>query len=261
MRRVVTETAFAILFVAGSCDGNTVLVREHFYVEDCLKIWKDARDHCSPSYAGLSVVLSEDDVERVLNSVPGRFTSAWIALRRYTNEKAVVGPWWWSGGQNVDFKNWDDETAESKPYHDCVYTRNGVWYNERCNKPLPFTCYQTYNRMLTVVQEKMSWENALVYCRSKHTDLSSLVSSYTAEKVINGTGVTTEFVWTGLRFLMGAWFWVDGEKKNGDISWSNTSHSQCPAMPLRCGALSVTERAFEARACEEKLNFICYSKI
>ncbi|XP_064194091.1 macrophage mannose receptor 1-like [Anguilla rostrata] len=200
---VVMETAFTIIFIAGLCEGATVLLREHFYVKD-FKNWDDASQHCRAQYTDLSLVLTEDDVERVMNSVPDSgTTSAWIGLKQRTD-----GQWRWKGDIALDFEKWASGEPGSDSWNDCVYARDGLWHNKGCYETFHFHCFKAYNRELTLVQQKMTWENALVYCRSKYTDLSSLLSNYTAEKVISSTGATTDFVWTGLRFLMGKWFWA-----------------------------------------------------
>ncbi|XP_035275423.1 lymphocyte antigen 75-like [Anguilla anguilla] len=255
---VVTETAFTFLFIAGLCEGATILLREHFYVS-VFKNWYEALQHCRAQYTGLSNVLTEDDVERVINSVPGRATtSAWIGLKQDSDRQ-----WRWSGGKALDinFNRWASGEPGSDYSNDCVYARDGLWYNKRCDDHIPFYCCKPCNGELTVVQEKMTWEDALVYCRSNNTNLSSLPSNYTAEKVISSTVATTDFVWTGLRFLMGEWFWVDGEAIGLEINWKYPQNSACPSATRRCGALSVQEKVFVAMPCDEELNFICYSKL
>ncbi|XP_064194093.1 lymphocyte antigen 75-like [Anguilla rostrata] len=255
---VVMETAFTIIFIAGLCEGATVLLREHFYVTE-LKNWYDGAQRCKTQFTDLSHVLTEDDVERVKNSVPdGISASAWIGLNR---PSLLDKLWKWSGVTPSDFKNWDSGQPDSDDTHGCAYAQEGLWHNRKCSDSLHLFCFKAYNRMLTLVQEAMAWENALVHCRSKYTDLSSLLTLHTAQKVMNGTENTTDFVWIGWRFLMGGWFWVDREPIASTINWKYPGTSVCPEESRRCAALSVKEKVLVARPCDEEFNFICYSNL
>ncbi|XP_064194090.1 secretory phospholipase A2 receptor-like [Anguilla rostrata] len=264
---VVMKTAFTFLFIAGLCEGDTVLLREHFYMGETLD-WNAAQNRCRTWLKDLSSVLTEEDAERVMSARPGGFTGkAWIGLSGTGTWSALLSSWtytWlWSSGETMGFTKWaagqpSSGTAGSRA---CVSMQNDYWLKENdCTVKIPSYCFQAYNRKLTVVQEAMAWENALVYCRSKYTDLSSLLSNYTAEKVISSTRATTDFVWTGLRFLTGGWYWVNGDPMLYSV-WPNSEQFQCPDMPLRCGALSVKEKVFVARPCDEELDFICYTQL
>ncbi|XP_035274275.1 macrophage mannose receptor 1-like isoform X2 [Anguilla anguilla] len=264
---VVMETAFTVLFIAGLCEGATFISKEHFYVSDDLN-WFEARNRCRNWYTDLSSVLTEDDAGRIMSARPGGFTGkAWIGLSgswSWSSSSSSSSSsyswsitWFWSSGETFGFEKWAAGQPDDDYSRRCVYMQDGQWYIDDCNKKYPSFCFKPCNRELTVVQEAMTWENALVYCRSKYTDLSSLFSNYTAETVISSPGATTDFLWTGLRFLMGWWYWVNGDPMLYS-AWPNNEQTQCPDMPLRCGALSVKENVFVAMPCDEELNFICY---
>uniref|UniRef100_A0A671R7S5 C-type lectin domain-containing protein n=1 Tax=Sinocyclocheilus anshuiensis TaxID=1608454 RepID=A0A671R7S5_9TELE len=82
-----------------------------------------------------------------------------------------------------------------------------------------------------------TWDGALEYCRTHYNDLASLSTNERMDSaLLEITRTETEYVWTGLRFLAGDWFWV-----NGDVldytAWYQNEQPQCPARDLRCGAL------------------------
>uniref|UniRef100_A0A673N063 C-type lectin domain-containing protein n=1 Tax=Sinocyclocheilus rhinocerous TaxID=307959 RepID=A0A673N063_9TELE len=57
-----------------------------------------------------------------------------------------------------------------------------------------------------------SWEEALEHCRSQHSGLACLPTSLHLFQANNKTAdMQTDGMWTGLRFLAGSWFWVNGE--------------------------------------------------
>uniref|UniRef100_A0A672PGP5 C-type lectin domain-containing protein n=1 Tax=Sinocyclocheilus grahami TaxID=75366 RepID=A0A672PGP5_SINGR len=67
---------------------------------------------------------------------------------------------------------------------------------------------------------------------------------------------STDRVWTGLRFLNGAWNWLNMANVPAFIF----SLPSCPPEPNRCGARNIKTEQWENRDCEEKLNFICLKK-
>ncbi|KAJ8378861.1 hypothetical protein AAFF_G00233630 [Aldrovandia affinis] len=130
-----------------------------------------------------------------------------------------------------------------------------------CDYPDNSTWRWEYDRVLTLVQEKMVWEEVLDHCRENYTDLASVVSENSALQFVNSsTGGQTEFVWMGLRFLAGQWLWVNRDVMQFS-GWTGVDEYRCPAIPHRCGALSMKDIVWEPKPCEEKLNFICYTEL
>ncbi|TWW79540.1 Transmembrane protein 147 [Takifugu flavidus] len=104
---------------------------------------------------------------------------------------------------------------------------------------------QFQNDNLLVVKENKTWEEALNHCLQLNAceDYSSCDYTYNLLSLKEGSnlnyirnriyGATTTEVWTGLRFLGGSWWWVDG--KTLDENWKLPS---CPSERNHCGALS-----------------------
>uniref|UniRef100_A0A8C1EAQ8 Uncharacterized protein n=2 Tax=Cyprinus carpio TaxID=7962 RepID=A0A8C1EAQ8_CYPCA len=102
------------------------------------------------------------------------------------------------------------------------------------------------------VKEKMTWDSAtLEYCRKQYNDLASLSSPNMMDSALGqSTQAETEYVWTGLRFLAGEWFWVSGHDLDY-TAWYRKEQPQCPARDLHCGALDMKTRVWTHRNCEE----------
>ncbi|XP_055041028.2 L-selectin-like [Misgurnus anguillicaudatus] len=135
---------------------------------------------------------------------------------------------------------------------------NGEWFDEDCSEPRSFFC-STPVRSMILVSEPKSWEEALDYCRGRYVDLVSLTSDKEQVAAVRKIqSVQNGYVWTGLRFLSGSWFWVYGDSLQYE-NWLDKGQKQCPGN-LRCGALAVASGKWEPRSCEEKLNFLCFQK-
>uniref|UniRef100_A0A8C6TXY9 C-type lectin domain-containing protein n=1 Tax=Neogobius melanostomus TaxID=47308 RepID=A0A8C6TXY9_9GOBI len=154
----------------------------------------------------------------------------------------------WSGAGRADYHN---VLAGFLPYLDHKYglwTRNG-WYAYTEVPQFTSFCFS-----LIVVDQRMSWEDALMYCRGHHTDLTSLLSD-TETKLALGKlrpEHVSERVWIGLRFLEDRWMWMTGESLNY-TAWAQ--ESDCPQRG-RCGAVNKAG-VWEDWDCNDKLNFIC----
>uniref|UniRef100_A0A8C1YJZ7 C-type lectin domain-containing protein n=1 Tax=Cyprinus carpio TaxID=7962 RepID=A0A8C1YJZ7_CYPCA len=135
----------------------------------------------------------------------------------------------------------------------CKYHKT-LHYAE-CTDKYAFFCMNVSEFVL--VHQKETWEGALDYCRTHYNDLASLSTKKRMDSALPEiTQAETEYVWTGLRFLAGDWFWVSGDDLNY-TAWYQNEQPQCPARELRCGALDKQTKLWTHRNCEEKLSFVC----
>ncbi|XP_073715836.1 P-selectin-like [Misgurnus anguillicaudatus] len=116
---------------------------------------------------------------------------------------------------------------------------------------------------LILINETMSWSEALVYCRQHHVDLVSVVSDEIQRwvtEVIEHQNSTAS-VWMGLRHScsVGIWFWVNGEP----VCYQNwapgngTSVEDCDPK-VRSGAVQRDgDHQWISHPDTDKLNFIC----
>ncbi|XP_053497940.1 galactose-specific lectin nattectin-like [Ictalurus furcatus] len=223
------------------------LTREYMYFPMKLN-WTDAQNRCKQNNSNLAVITTDEENQRVIN-VGGEFASGWIGMYRSKNGSDI---WLWNDGEQSFFFNWKVYQPDNFNHNEnCVQITSGGWNDNFCGRAMPFYCY----KILVLVNEKKTWEEALHYCRMSYTGLASLSSEtqlQLAEMESNQT--QTDSVWTGLRFLDGNWLWVNKDPL-GDL----VSLPSCPAPPYRCGARNTKTHVWENRDCNEKLNFFCYS--
>ncbi|XDV18768.1 hypothetical protein PO909_024400 [Leuciscus waleckii] len=195
--------------------------------------WEDAQTYCREYHDDLSTVNREE--AKLLSANPGiNHYFFWIGLH--------IG---------------EPDTYIQKC--GAVRKSNYKLHNAPCSLHLPFYCMQVFEPIL--VLQKKTWDEALDYCRQTYTDLASLRSQMIMEEAIKNTLTSqTAYVWTGLRFLAGHWFWVSGHNLQYK-AWSKEGELQCPARNLRCGALDRANNIWRPNNCEDKLNFLCLKKL
>nr|XP_021333336.1 low affinity immunoglobulin epsilon Fc receptor-like [Danio rerio] len=123
-------------------------------------------------------------------------------------------------------------------------------------------CFVLCPDKLIVIQQKLSWSEALRYCRQHHVDLVSVQSVEMQYEVMNVVKLaSTEAVWLGLRFshILGIWFWVSGETVcyHNWAPGNGTSEEDCEPT-VRSGAVqSGGHQTWISRPETDRLNFIC----
>uniref|UniRef100_A0AAR2K558 C-type lectin domain-containing protein n=1 Tax=Pygocentrus nattereri TaxID=42514 RepID=A0AAR2K558_PYGNA len=239
------KSPFVTTLLVVLCGVTAGLVREHIFI-NIEKKWQDALNYCHWHYSDLSSISSEEENEIVKKAAGDHLPESWIGLY-----KSLISPltFLWSDRQLYLFEKWKNNEP-SDITEKCVQIEDDGWNDRDCEKENPFFC----ERILVLVKETKTWEEAYEYCRAHYTGLAFLSSETQlnlAKKETNGT--QTVSVWTGLRFLAGEWLWVNGEPLGSLVSLPS-----CPAGPYRCGAQNSKMDIWENRDCEEKLNFLCY---
>lgn len=243
------RSVFLVLFLLVLCVMAAGLVREYIYKSTTMT-WSEARLYCRQNYVDLATITTAEENQRIMAASGKSFWTGycWIGLYRSSQK---TNTWWWSDGEMATYFNWGS-TESNNPQEgmNCVALLFSGWINTTCLNPYPFFCYRT----LILVQESMTWEEALQHCRTFHTDLYCPISNTQINLVDLETAETqTLSVWMGLRFLDGQWFWLNGwPVQNLGLLPS------CPAQQYRCGARSTETQVWENRDCNEKLNFLCY---
>lgn len=228
------------------------------------KIWNEAQTHCKLLSMSLVMVKTQAELTALvvyMHDIQSFFMDGlyyWIGL--YNN------PWFWVRSQSkiqywnrMQPNNLDSKSRMISPDRQaCGALKNGEMFDETCLNPLPFFCMAKVRSMI-LVSEPKSWIEALKHCRDRYVDLASVASvmeQHTAENKVND--VQSDYVWIGLNFLVGSWIWVYGDNVQYE-NWVNGENLQCP-VARRCGALSVANGKWEARPCEERLEFLCFQK-
>nr|XP_023653997.1 macrophage mannose receptor 1-like [Paramormyrops kingsleyae] len=220
-----------------------------------------------------------EEMKRLTESVGSDYTGeAWIGLKKGTSWR-----WQWSSGEGgTGYINWDisqpnnlynnqhctevrnngkwnDFYCSTSSYFICYtaqVTWPGTWDMTPCDEKHPFICYDDN---LILVNSNMTWNEALNYCRTYHSDLVSVHNeeiqywvSRMAEKA------STDHVWLGLRFscYLNFWFWVSAE----NVCYQNWAPNNISNSNLcgTTGALQSKDPQYWVSLPETKeLNFIC----
>ncbi|KPP71364.1 hypothetical protein Z043_109738 [Scleropages formosus] len=243
------KSALTTFLIAGLCASTLSLVTEHFFVSNKMN-WVEAQGNCRKQYTDLSSVRDEQEMEQILQTL-GNQGTGWIGLYRTLNSDK----WLWSEGGNSTYRKWASGQPNNYFGENCVKVENGWWNDYFCGVHLPSFCSQEMRKMV-VVQETMTWEEALVYCRTNYKDLVSLLSQKELIVAQQKIGVAQgTYWWTGLRYLGDRWMWVNGDTLN----WTSLQLAQCPVKPFHCWALSSNPTG-DNRFCEEQLGFICLAE-
>ncbi|XP_055074649.2 macrophage mannose receptor 1-like [Misgurnus anguillicaudatus] len=234
------------------CGLSSSFYRRHFYVEDQMN-WNDAQTYCREHYDDLSTITTQEAMEIFSNQKD----SVWVWVGAYKNPLNSL-EWIWSGGEKEPIENWSVGEPNNLGNEKCALLITPNLLNDWCDKTYSFYCMDYFEPI--VVHESKTWEEALDDCRQNYIDLVSITSERNMAEVIkNITTSQTAYVWTGLRFLAGHWFWVSGDDV-GYKAWSTEGELQCPPRNLKCGALDIVNKVWKPTDCEEKLNFVCIKK-
>ncbi|KAF7699341.1 hypothetical protein HF521_004083, partial [Silurus meridionalis] len=213
------------------------------------KTWVEAlQSYCTQNYRDLASITTAEEQQRILKVFGNNNDPIWIGL--YWNYDH--SNWQWTDGQLVSFSKWFSGFPINGYFNypnNCGYLTQQGWKNTNYWNVYPFYCY----RYLILVNESKTWVEALQYCTTNYKGFASLPSTTQMLQAKTEMVLTqTESVWTGLRFMDGKWFWVNGEPvENRD------SLLPYPAHPYRCGALNNMTNVWENRNCNETLNFLC----
>ncbi|XP_009301150.1 C-type mannose receptor 2-like [Danio rerio] len=221
--------------------------------------WRDAQSYCRQNHTDLVTVRNQNEsqqLEKFINDRNSSGSAVWIGLFR--------DPWQWSDQSNSSFRYWKPSKPSLPDHEHCAATEQfilGQWSDYLCSVTwkLPFVCHED---KLIVIQQNLSWSEALRYCRQNHVDLVSVQSVEMQYKVMNVVKLaSTEAVWLGLRHscALGIWFWVSGQT----VCYQNwapgngTSEEDCEPT-VRSGAVqSGGNQTWISRPETDRLNFIC----
>ncbi|XP_043099466.1 CLECT domain-containing protein [Puntigrus tetrazona] len=243
------KASLTVLLLSSLCSLNVGVYRLHYFVNETLS-FQEAEQRCMQDYDYLSTVRSKDLEDLSSNSLL-KENFFWIGVKRDSADKKK---WIWSEGGEATITFW----AKNEPDGDqcgAVQKSAHTLYARPCGVRLRFYCMKVYE--LIVVHQKSTWEEALEYCRQNYLDLAIInLEDIVEEANISSTVADMDEMWTGLRFIAGHWFWVNGKRCDYDV-WSSDGEIQCPDMNQRCGVFDRTQGVCKSADCERKLNFLC----
>ncbi|XP_066513121.1 macrophage mannose receptor 1-like [Hoplias malabaricus] len=217
------------------------------------KTWHDAQSYCREHYTDLVTVRNQTENQEIWG-LSHNNDDVWIGL--------FNDSWQWSDQSNSSFRYWrsgPDYYGKNEQQQCAVVTGDGQWTNLTCDNKLPFICREN---KLVLVNQTLTWTNALRYCKENHTDLVSVHSKEVQSWVMEvAQKASTGHVWLGLRHtsIFGVWFWINGES----ICYQNwapgngTGGEDCDSVE-RCGAVeSRGGQQWVSLPETQQLNFIC----
>ncbi|XP_039862811.1 macrophage mannose receptor 1-like isoform X3 [Simochromis diagramma] len=246
-QRMEETCLLLILLLSGGLSTLPPHSRKYHFV-NMLMPRTNAESYCREHFTGL-VTIYNSNINQLLVSMSPRINDyAWIGLYddRYS--------WKWSMEGNLlnvgskhEFLIWaKNQPNSSKANEYCVALQGQTQMDDRpCGDSYPFLCYNAKNTSYILVMENQTWSAAQSYCRTYHTDLTSIRSKEEKSKItltLSGSG--GQFVWIGL--YRDPWaFWSDNTTStftNWTPSEPNNQYSNqyCAVMNLRDGTWSDT---------------------
>ncbi|XP_056316868.1 macrophage mannose receptor 1-like [Danio aesculapii] len=230
--------------------------------------WRDAQSYCRQNHIDLVSVRNQNEnqqLEKFINDSRAFGSEVWIGLFR--------DPWQWSDQSNSSFRYWKPSAPYAPDDKHCAAVEifsQGQWDDYLCSVrwQFPFVCHEgdfcfvLCPDKLIVIQQNLSWSEALRYCRQNHVDLVSVQSVEMQRRVMNVVKLaSTEAVWLGLHNYcsMNMWLWVSGDMVCYQ-NWApgNGSTPENCKLEKRKGAVqSGGDQTWISLPESHRLNFIC----
>ncbi|XP_073724368.1 macrophage mannose receptor 1-like isoform X2 [Misgurnus anguillicaudatus] len=242
----MSQTLYFRLLIA-LCSLSECIHRRYHYINMTMN-WTEAQSYCRENYTDLAKVDNMNDMKQLMSQVNNSGNiGVWIGLY-----KTGVYKWRWSMGDPVNYTNWE---INSEANDNCAYMINGKLNSQYCGQTSRFICY---NDKLVLINESLSWSDALSYCRQNHVDLVS-VDSEEIQRWVSGLvkKASTPEVWLGLRHscALGVWFWMNGQMVCYQNWVNSTVDKSCDTV--RSGAVQSEDQRWISLPQTELRNFIC----
>uniref|UniRef100_A0A3P8P9Y8 C-type lectin domain-containing protein n=1 Tax=Astatotilapia calliptera TaxID=8154 RepID=A0A3P8P9Y8_ASTCA len=224
--------------------------------------WTEAQSYCREHFTDL-VTIYNSDINQLLFSISPRVHDwAWIGLYddRYSWKWSMEEKLFYVGSTHefLIWANGQPDIVNANEY--CVALQGQTQMDDRpCGDSYPFLCYNAKNTSYILVKESRSWSAAQSYCRTYHTDLTSIRSKEEKSNItltLNGSGV--QYVWIGL--YRDPWaFWSDNTTSTF-TNWkpfepSNYYHTEY------CGAFYLKTGTWEDGSSTFSFSFFCFTAV
>ncbi|XP_036420726.1 macrophage mannose receptor 1-like isoform X4 [Colossoma macropomum] len=235
------------------CYNEKKTTERYIFINET-KTWHDAQSYCREHHTDLASVRNQTENQQIFNISKNYSNSQniWIGL--------FNDSWQWSDESNSTFRYWMSGPDKYGHGEMCAAVfEQGYWNNVSCTNKLPFICYEN---KLILINQNLSWREALRYCRVNHVDLVSVHSEEIQLWVKEvAQKASTEHVWLGLRHTctLSFWFWVSGVS----ICYQNwapdngTEGEDCSPVERTGAVQSRGGQQWVSLPEDHKLNFIC----
>ncbi|XP_073725187.1 C-type mannose receptor 2-like [Misgurnus anguillicaudatus] len=222
--------------------------------ENTVKTWNESQRFCRENHTDLASVRNQNENEQIQKIINDSEKSVWIGL--------FNDSWEWSDKSDSTFRHWKSGEPSGEVHPACAEVKmkdQGQWNDARCNYSETFVCHED---KLVLINQNLSWSDALSYCRQNHVDLVSVdskkIQRWVSELVQQAS---TPAVWMGLRHScsVGLWFWVNGEM----VCYQNWTQGNKTAVDdcdreVKSGAVqSEEDHRWISLPQSKQLNFIC----
>ncbi|XP_073670278.1 C-type mannose receptor 2-like isoform X2 [Paramisgurnus dabryanus] len=234
-------------------------ISKGFIINGSSVSWRAAQIFCRQHHTDLTSVrnqIENQQIQKIMNDK--NISEVWIGL--------FNDSWEWSDKSDSTFRDWS--SGEPNNYggiEDCtavIVTEQGQFNDYSGTSFQTFVCHEDN---LILINESLSWSEALRYCRENHVDLVSVDSEEIQRWVTDVIHQSsTDAVWMGLHYYcqMNLWIWIQGEV----VCYQNWAPGNGAGLmdcntENRAGAVqSGEDHRWISLPQSHKLNFICIRK-
>ncbi|KAL4008840.1 hypothetical protein ACER0C_002692 [Sarotherodon galilaeus] len=222
--------------------------------------WTEAQSYCREHFTDLVTIYNSNINQLLLSISPRINTWVWIGLYddRYSWKWSMEGKHFYVGSTHefLIWANGQPDCVNAKEH--CVALQGQTQMNDRpCGDSYPFLCYNASSTSYILVMESRSWSAAQSYCRTYHTDLTSIRSKEEKSNItltLNGSGV--QYVWIGL--YRDHWtFWSDNTTSTF-TNWLSSEPGNLYSIEY-CGAFNLMSGIWADDFCKNSFYFFCFT--
>ncbi|CAI5661888.1 putative C-type lectin domain family 20 member A [Oreochromis niloticus] len=241
-----------LILLAGMCSLPLCAYRISYLLVQSPKSWYEAQSYCREKCIDLLTFDSMKQIETILNFVEDKYDDAvWFGLWKGQTQR-----WHWSM-PSKDFYNY--LPWGSKTNYNCGTYKNGSLSSDPCHYTKNSICFDENKKgaeQYILTSARMGWTEAQDYCRTNHTDLTSVrndAEHQTIQSLANGTDV-----WIGL--FRDPWEWSD--LSNSSLRYWPVEQKIWNEGSENCGALLKNESGkWGQLPCSDRYPFLCTCEV